>query len=60
MLIILLIIGRLVFHGRGFIESYYTQKKETQPYIDWFKKERFAKWMGTLERCLAANKGDHG
>jgi len=49
-----------VFHGRGFTESYYTQKEETQPYIDWFKKERFAKWMGTLERCLAANNGGHG
>ncbi|XP_064633372.1 glutathione S-transferase P 2-like [Lineus longissimus] len=52
--------GRLVFHGVGFVKSYYDQVEETKPYIAWFKKERFAKWLGLFERNLAANHGGTG
>ncbi len=52
--------GRLVFHGRGFIESYYTQKEETQPYIDWFLDGRLQKWLSHFETILAANNGGNG
>merc|ERR1711893_115829 len=52
--------GRLVFHGRGFVESYYTQKEETKPYIEWFKRERIEKWLAVLEKNLKANNGGNG
>ena len=53
--------GRLVFHGRGFLESYYTQKEETKPYIEWFVKERLgSRWLAHLETVLAANDGGKG
>ena len=52
--------GRLVFHGTGFVQSYYTQKEETKPYIEWFIKDRFWKWLGYLESCLAQNNGGKG
>ena len=32
--------GRLVFHGRCFTESYYTQKEETKGHIKWFEDTR--------------------
>ena len=30
----------LVFHGKGFVKSYYEQQEETKPYIQWFVDER--------------------
>ena len=57
---ILVILGRLVFHGKGFVDSYYNQIEETQPYIDWFIKDRLDKWLGYLEKALAYNNGGNG
>ncbi|XP_013395749.1 glutathione S-transferase [Lingula anatina] len=52
--------GRLAFHGRNHTESYYTQKEETQTYIDFFVKNRLPKWLRNLEHLLNANYGKHG
>lgn len=52
--------GRLVFHGRNFVESYFTQKQETKPYIAWFVKDRLPKWLAHFEKTLAANSGGKG
>jgi len=52
--------GRLVFHGAGFIKSYFDQQEETKPYIEWFKKERLENWLTGFERTLAANDGGKG
>ncbi len=48
--------GRLVFHARCFTESYYTQKEETQPNIDWFKKDRLTRFLPYLEHVLVFNQ----
>ncbi len=54
-------LGRLVFHGKGFVLSYYKQKEETKPYIAWFTEERFGpKWLTHFEAALAQNNGGHG
>ena len=53
--------GRLVFHGKGFIESYYKQKEETKPYIAWFTRDRLGpRWLAHLEAALAQNNGGQG
>jgi len=52
--------GRLVFHGTGFVKSYYDQKEETKPYIEWFKKERIEKWLNVFEKVLNANNDGRG
>ncbi|KAI8521308.1 hypothetical protein Bbelb_010620 [Branchiostoma belcheri] len=52
--------GRLAFHGRNNVESYYTQKEETQPYIDRFVATRLPRWLAHLETALKANKGGQG
>ncbi|CAH1246668.1 GSTP1 [Branchiostoma lanceolatum] len=52
--------GRLAFHGRNNVESYYTQKEETQPYIDRFLATRLSRWLTCLETALKANKGGQG
>ena len=49
-----------MFHGKGFILSYYKQIEETKPYIEWFKKERIEKWLSHFERILLENNGGDG
>ncbi|XP_062578138.1 glutathione S-transferase P-like [Saccostrea cucullata] len=52
--------GRLAFHGKHWVGSYHDQKEETQPYIDWFVKERLPKWLKHFEAVLKFNKGGQG
>ncbi|XP_035669728.1 glutathione S-transferase P-like isoform X2 [Branchiostoma floridae] len=52
--------GRLAFHGRNPVESYYTQKEETQPYIDRFVATRLPRWLTHLETALKANNDGQG
>ncbi|KAL5006889.1 hypothetical protein ScPMuIL_015695 [Solemya velum] len=52
--------GRLAFHGIDPVGSYYPQKKETQPYIDRFVKDRFPRWLKYFEKVLTANDDGKG
>merc|ERR1712150_224617 len=52
--------GRLAFHGRNPVESYYTQKEETAPYITRFVAERLPRWLTYFERILKENNGGQG
>ena len=51
--------GRLVFHARGFYESYYTQKEETAGHVKWFNDTRLPQFMNYLEAYLAFNLKTH-
>lgn len=53
-------VGRLAFHGKHWVGSYHDQKEETQPYIDWFVKERLPKWLKHFELVLKNNNGGNG
>lgn len=52
--------GRLAFHAKHWVGSYHDQKEETQPYIDWFVKERLPKWLKHFELVLKNNNGGNG
>ena len=49
-----------MFHGKGFVKSYYEQQEETKPYIQWFIDERLEKWLLRLEACLRVNRNGTG
>ncbi len=51
--------GRLVFHGRCFTESYFTQKEETAGHIKWYETTRLPQFLEFLEGSLAFNLKNH-
>jgi len=53
-------LGRLAFHGIYPTGSYFTQKEETQPYIDRFLESRLKRWLSYFERVLTSNDGGNG
>ena len=52
--------GRLAFHGKNWSASYFDQKEETKPYLDFFVNERMPKFLQHFEQVLAANDGGKG
>eukprot|EP00794_Sanderia_malayensis_P004677 gene4677-5287_t len=52
--------GRLAFHGKDFVASYYGQAEETKPYIKKFVETRLPWLLKYFERVLVANKGGDG
>ena len=52
--------GRLAFHGKNFMMSYYQQIEETQPYIKTFVETRLLRYLQHFEKILLANSAGDG
>ena len=52
--------GRLAFHGKDFLASYYTQMEETKPYIKRFVETRLPRYLSYFEKVLVFNNGGDG
>jgi len=52
--------GRLAFHGKDFLASYYTQMEETKPYIKKFVDTRLPRFLSYFEKVLQFNNGGDG
>jgi len=48
--------GRLVFHPKCFIASYYEQIEESKPYVAWFEDQRLGKFLNHFEKLLNYNE----
>lgn len=52
-----ILLGRLSFHGKNHMGTYYDQVEETKPYIERFVRERLPKFLKHFETVLEYNQG---